>query len=694
MLATIVSCVAIAQAANVTEKIGACSLKEALARLSKDTRTPLEATPEMGALEVLIDVKDVAVKDLTERIAKVTCGQWKDMGGGGWKLTFDSEAARQRHLADIAARTKRIVAAQNKIAAHLEKSPVFGPVQAQTLVGKLHLTDEAMDDNSNHSFNPSTAFEDAPAQRAMYRAVLALDPQELASLGDQQTVFSDRPTPLQRKLPDAARNVIGQLVKEQGVWCSVFKGDPQFDKRPTKYTADPRNYTAPLDANDLRIIVKVAPTNGSFQLPFITVWFVDHKLNVVAFGETTLDDSAPAQKKTAAAANPEPPLTLSAASEDFLRPFSEKVPPPGIAPQWKDVVLNPDKHDPRSYAVTEILEEAAETKGENLVACLSDDSFSLPIYAHERNGKMCTATVLWRYGSFCKLGSQKDGNWRMVWDTSGHQANYTTLSTLLHAMDAKGQIRLDDLAAYAASEDTSGLPDIAHTYMEAVLPSSTNRLYWEWPNVRIFGMLTPAQRELCHKGGKFAVRDVPADAKAVLLHHIITNSNVRLSVTQPNGRPDYGQGLNLHDEPTELLAGGVGGDGMISAWSSNERSVLVMMKNETYTGSRDAMNLLELAIQLLIPSTPQLKDQDRWQGGEAQGYVPGWMDNLTLTIQLTPTVSYEMSLSDLAIDLRAKGTPLTSLPQEFLDEFAKHTADLKRQRVQGENPPTTGPPPP
>lgn len=694
MLATIVSCVAFAQAANVTEKIGACSLKEALARISKDTGTHLEAAPEMGTLEFLIDVKDVALKDLTDRIAKVSCGRWLDMGGGGWKLTFDSEAARQRQLADLAARTKRIVAAQKKIAARLEKAPVFGPVQAETLVGKLHLTDEAMDDQSNHDFNPSTAFEDAPAQRAMYRAVLALDPQELAGLGDQQTVFSDRPTSLQRKLPDAARSVIAQLVKEQGVWCSVFKGDPQFDKRPTKYTADPRNYTAPLDANDLRIIVKIAPTNGSFQLPFITVWFVDHKLTVVAFGETTLDDSTPPQKKPAAAASPEPPLTLSAASEEFLGPFSEKPGASGIPAKWKEVVLNPDKHDPRSYGLTEILNEAAEAKGENLVACLSDDSFRLPIYAHERDGKLCTASRLWRYGDYCSLGSQKEGNWRTVWDTSAHRANYATLSTLLHAMDAKGQMRLDDIAVYAASEDTGDLPGIARTYMEAVLPASTNRLYWEWPNLRFFGLLTPAQREIGHKGGTFAVREVPADAKAMLLHHLVTNSNVRLTVRLPNGRPDYGMSINLHDEPTELLAGGISGDGTISAGSSNERSVLVMMKDETYTGSRDAMNLEELAMQLLIPSMPQLKVYDRWQGSEAQGYVPGWMDNLTLTIQLTPTVSYELTLSDLAIDLRAKGTPLTSLPQDFLDEFAKHTAEVKRQRVQGENPPATGPPPP
>jgi hypothetical protein len=287
-----------------------------LEQISQLSHSSLVTTRELGELRLVIAVNNVSLESLKAKIAEAASGKWIESRLES-KLILDTKHVADREAKRVAIKAAGFQAAQETLARAVAKSEPFGVSQATSLLAQLGRVDAAYDAAHGGTIKPEPFLDElAPGQRAMRRVVIGLDPKVLAALPNGTTVFSNRPTKLQRPLGASGDAVIATLGKEQAIWSGVYTGDAAFEQRKTRLAADPRTYHEPIDAATVRCLVRV--TSQQFGPVSIQVYFADRSGKVLLFGGTSLN--AVPEPLQLTAGDPKSPLvTIPSTAIDCLR---------------------------------------------------------------------------------------------------------------------------------------------------------------------------------------------------------------------------------------------------------------------------------------------------------------------------------------------------------------------------------------
>jgi hypothetical protein len=202
-------------AQRVTFSTTATTVKKALTEIAKLTKTPLGVSVGVQGEIVLIDVKDVPLRDLLDRIATVTSSSWKQETSGVLRLVRPAGVAKAEIRTEAAERAQAIARA---IAKSTQKS------DAPTV----------QSGGSPLSLGIGGLGQGAPVGKAGFTMLSLVDPAVLANIEEgNRLVFSTNPTAMQLRIGSAWFGIVQLMMVEQAFWADTvemqFKGSMSPD---------------------------------------------------------------------------------------------------------------------------------------------------------------------------------------------------------------------------------------------------------------------------------------------------------------------------------------------------------------------------------------------------------------------------------------------------------------------------------
>ncbi len=191
------------------------SVRAHLLSLSDDPKRPLQAANPLANEIVILDPGDASTQEILDRLAFVLRATWKDK-----ELRRDSEAVQALQSLDRDARIRTITAFLKEVTVLPDTNNVNA--YASAFRASLDSAEELIRNGYTSVTQPNSALRvpawdhvQTPARVTLARVLTALGSETLADLPRYETVvFSDRPTAVQRAMPDAAqlKSWIAQLA--------------------------------------------------------------------------------------------------------------------------------------------------------------------------------------------------------------------------------------------------------------------------------------------------------------------------------------------------------------------------------------------------------------------------------------------------------------------------------------------------
>lgn len=168
---------------------------------------------------VALRAKEVPLETFKAKVSEATVGVWAPIEGG-FRLSRDSVRWSNMEKAERTKRLQTVSEAIIKVAGPVQKAPAF------TADAARKLGEELREASNKLSSNPANATIDwaalqgrSPGDRLLARALLAIDPAEIATMVDgERKVWSSRPNRLQRPFTSALGRALELFIEESGVW--------------------------------------------------------------------------------------------------------------------------------------------------------------------------------------------------------------------------------------------------------------------------------------------------------------------------------------------------------------------------------------------------------------------------------------------------------------------------------------------
>lgn len=665
---TVASLQSPAQAA-LTKKISYTSVaapaKKVIEELADRTGVKLIVSPKTSGDVLAIQVHDVTVRDLMDKIAATIHGEWSPENGG-FRLIRTPASEDQELKDEIAVTTVAFKRAIDKRLATAGVLKPFDANAAKSLVTKLDDLRSRTDSNGSNWRIMRSLSDDGPAGRAMTRLLAVLDPNLLAKVpADYRTVFSNRPTRMQSPLPAAISGIAKDFMRDQNLWAEAVK---PISREQSGMYVDLFNYRASLTAEPralLAVTKEPFGTGASLEL-----MFADESGRIIGRATASLSPDFEEFQKEAMGTSGDNgiKIELSPLTARYMKLFSffganAPAEPAPLDPDLLQVILNPEKSDPLSMTSTEALFGVASARKANLVANLPDVlfAFNFPFIA---NSSLTVGSVL----AMCKTIQTEvtiaDG-WMTVMPkypalSRNQRIDRNALGALLRSAQKNGRISMDDMAQYAQicpvnQVDLMGSP-LAMLFDPAISGLMDNNLLNLY---RFYGAMSPAQRAAMRapEPASFPLSALtPKQAEA--LRRIVYGPQPNFSYTTANEMLDEGGFLmnTISQEATQALPDGLPKDGFFLLQFS-ERDVVVPS-----AGSRD-MDADDLGNTLFQQEHPELFPQ------EAQYHVA--LDKIKMAhrsaINFEFSFNRQLSLHRELKDISKRGPQMTfdQLPEEF-----------------------------
>jgi hypothetical protein len=748
-------------AQKVTFSSPAATAKNLLASLSSATGVTLATSPQTEGEVLLVDVKDVALSELMSKIAHAAAAEWKQEGES-FRLIRPQAMQTQQERDYLNARAKSIRAAMEKFQKELAKMTPLTAEQARRLASEQ----EARAEEVRRAIAEGRPIRDAPAPasqagspqnptyKLMLRLITAMNPMELAQvLTNTRHVYSSVPTRMQRPLVGSASRHIGEFLREYQL---LTANSPERAPTDQVFAAGPWGSTTPMQGGLGKVLLVVTtPFFGdSLQIELLVAdqagSIVTRQYQMINIGP----NQAPALRFGSGGRTPEEPSappTPPAPGEkgielsDNARKHAEYmnqppqrggasivlgIPPGGgggrqtiavsssisisglggspaprlaVTPDWQTRLIQPEKNDPLSFAVSELFLGAAKQKGLNLVAALPDGAL-LPL--SRRAMQTITPTQLLDIAkNELDLKVEMESGWLAVLPKYPHKVRVDRvdredLGRLLSGIQKEGRMSLDGLSRYAQSRrDPAPQPAFDARYVASLFPSASAEFTQAGPNWRmlqLYAHLGVDQRRNLANGGKINLGQL-TPAQSNIVHSLVFHEmmgpiqtpdprqsggeqrEIRTMFSVGGGMVSFsGSGGKLSDERTEFLPFGVPPAGTMAVRVTNEETVYATRKDggadprffspETY-GAYNA-----LSANIVVNGV---------KGGAAPSYDtfrPAVSQTLDFTFQLSPTASTQRQLRDSWFQQGSREMAYEQLPAAFrarAEETAKRMADSK-----------------
>lgn len=699
-----------------------------LEELGKQTGVPLGAAANLNNEILIIRVQDVPLKDVLDKIALASAGEWTQEGGKTYLVRSSSRMAAENKT-ELEIRT----AAVRK--ALVEKFKVAPPMSADDVEKVLKQKAQLEKHNQDGSFDRS-AWEQiqsidhlSPGFRCLQRIVQALDPRAVAALKDgDRIVYSSAPTPKQIALPIQAATVLSELQKEAATWNAAASRMPADDTRPEFYSdQDPHKFDKPFENPPAKVLLAVQSSGdglgGGIGCALI-VADAQGKILFTANDSISIADAGDIERQAREADknSQSPKLELSAETRELGGYFGKMFGRQGtatrieISDEWKKRILHPERYEPLSTSMSDIVLSICDGKNLNVVASIPDIFFiasivlvGQPELQIQTVDGALAALRAFRAADFI----EKDGWFDIVPNrpatTREQRANRQSVSDYLMAADHDGRVTLENRAHYALSQRNTGMLDLGTVLSMILSPEEARMMDGSMKQrlwLQLFGSLSAQQRQaLAAPDGRISIGNMTAE-QARILNRIVYGSkdafgvSSGLTVIGSNGEeaesPNmYGpNGHTLLLEPTESLPTGLPRDGYLTMSNRSRDVIFAYAQGQPGYGSpRELSNLAwDLATRErpdLFPWATQQPAYDRFLLGTSEDY--------TMTVWLGSRLRTSVQLSDQAVITKGEPKPLDQMPEDFQKKL-KEQIEKQRESFKNYQPSNFGgkqkPPPP
>ncbi|RYG47604.1 hypothetical protein EON79_06885 [bacterium] len=608
--------------AEITLELLPMRLELACERFSQATGERWEAVGPLGKEVVAVRLDHAPLEEFRTRLAKQLEAKWQ-----GNRLVFDDSIRRRRTAEANREAAALFEESRVYIARKLSLQPkdLTDPKVAESVKTWIADFSKKLDSGDFDAIDDSRAY-DMPGQRALYRLALIL-PFPVTT-----TIYSDRPTPLQKPLPPAALAIIKNLRQET------------------------RAIQPELDFVRVRVRVGQSSERSGISLSLTTF---DAEGKEVETSDISMegDPDKPAPGKEEGVKPPVLPNLPLFMSQESLSYFSlvndqEKERTRGrrarLRKEWADRLAHPLDHEPLIWQRGEAYVRTASVAKKQLIAVLSD--FQDTSFA--RNVKWTTATFL----PPTDYAPRIDGDWMLIekGELPG-RIDRAAAGRLIQESLRQGGVPIDAAADYAVTLAPDVEPflnwlgdSLAALFTNKGPYSTLGTIHDTESGLRIWGDLGVSQRATL-KGGK-----------------TLRISSLSREVLEEIRREVYEENAFEGKEATDLMPNGIEDGDVILA--GQERPV-VLSWDERKGGPDEPFPLsakslggaLAFGIPYFKMPASEFRSWNRFRMGVNRSY--------SLKIRFDRGPSFSRSLSETLFP--PSGSVLKGLPPEFAAEVAR-----------------------
>lgn len=458
---------------KVTYSTVAVPMKRALAELSDRVGVRLEASPELAREPLILDVHDVELKELEQRIADTCLAEWqkdKDVLRLVRTPRFRKELEAKEFKFDVESAQVLL----DSVNAYLAKHPAFGPKEAREHADRVAL---ALTKDPESESNPGQDYrriqkvsQDGPLY-ILYRRLLAcFTANDLAQLPiEERVVYSFQPTPLQRPFPAGASKVLADFNASWAAWTQAARDKhlERFINRDRGIETNMMYLLQAAEKDPVPVSKVLLSVNRTLYDPVgnVRLMIADQngKILIETYGSPMEQVYVEQQTKPRPQLPPGAPIQFSALTREWSEAYSkvslrgpDDLPKPvPVSAELRSRLLDPEHYDPLSFAASEALLATAKAEGKQLAAYLTDDMGSALEDLPNRT-KPDTSIVRTRLNTLDGCDIQDSDGWLTVRPRRPLRCLHMredrkALGAFLRTIDKEGRKTLDSEAAYVAS---------------------------------------------------------------------------------------------------------------------------------------------------------------------------------------------------------------------------------------------------
>ncbi len=726
-------------AINISLRTQAITLKQLAAQIATESKLKFEVSPNIASDIMLVKVDQVPLRQLMDRIAQVTSGEWK-LTGDIWKISRPDTITNAQARADATTIGKDMQKSILKVLAAMNKAPKY---DVQFLAKYFNQgNNPPTPDKPELGWNSLTI---DPGQRAIVRILSSMSPETLGSIGPmRRVVFSATPTRMQRPLPGSAGSIIEAYRRERLVWDKqqeiMRKSQPKVDPSmpideavPADGNFQEATMEPPMERGPLGPIKKVLLSITRNQGPQATlsillrVYGMDGKEMAVESYYASREDPDAAQA-VSADRPPERPsvpdmseLKLSKISDQLVKLISTFVSMDGanfnMPQELREALEDPVAFDPLNLILSDAILAISDSNKTNLVAMLPDDAMEVMQVVFSGGAKMNISTVkgmIENSGSL--LAEEKDG-WYTLKPKLPSMSRYSHLNRdglrlLIAEHKKQGYVSLDSFAKFAITCNNPQNNTLYQIYMFLVCPSAMRYSMGEspWEILQIYGLMNPQQRQNLNLQGRLYYREFSSIQRNLLEQFVFfsdrsleLNASEESPVIEFSGMPMMGMrsaGIyqsdsGLENEPTEALPLGLPFEGYLDIKSNTKTVFSIEADNPMMTAFFGAtgMEIDQLAMMLAMQKRPEQDEYMRMMP-KIEAVKIGNLSTHQFSFWLAPKTRMSAVLTDMKTAKDAKAVKIADLPADILKQLKEKMDAFEKSMSEGGGMPAGGPPKP
>jgi len=729
---------------TITYRSTALPVKRLLQDLSSKAGVVLRSSSQTEDEVLLLDVRDVTLLDLMNRIADVAGSEWSQ-DADGYRLVRSAALAQKQLDIVNAERAKRLEKAIAQLVAEADKVPVYDQNAARAYLQQARTAmQSAMSQASGGQFNVSRTARQftnlsagTPGGRAIARLLTLFSPQALAALPPgSRTVYSTKPTPMQRPLPTGSTPILSKFIEEQRTANQVVQ--EAGNQEPFSMLVLGQGSGKGDPVKTLLIVTRFGNTDGLM----LQLTSGDANGDSIATGFTSLMPQLE-QVEATYTLNSTETGALSELSKQFGQlckngsgatvvlgtaivgggdnSFTIEMSPqpklPEVTATWRDRILNPEKYEPLETVPQDVLRALQSASGKNLVASIPDDCL-IPIAQAFSEGSFQVKEAVRKLQVDWEMSIREEGAWLLIKPRNpiaarDERIERSGLGSMLRTLASTHRLTLDQLAGYVLSQPRhapgTGFENlyarlINQPYADAELGPNLSRREM----LRFYALAGASQRQMLAAGRPLPTTSFTNEQTALLrdmVFHSPAGPNIRVPRAQgaqtnvrmtmqvmARGAMAMGTGGNLREERTEALPNGIPTGSFLTLRRDQQQAVLA---SQSSGGPGQIMTAGQLGLQNALAGRTELPafatrtSYDR--------YLMGSQVTYNFTFQLGQNATLSRSLNDTVFDLQRSSVPFEQLPRNFRNQVSRAASETAERFERGgrrRNPTQQNPPPP
>lgn len=709
--------------APVTGQYKAASAKAIVESLGKQANVNLTTSAALSSEPLIVSVDKAPLKDVMAKIATALFAEWQKEPTG-YRLVRTPQTSRAMAQADIDYFSNAI---KSRLAQLAKEASEFGAYTAEKARAQAEIEqrnraafDEMMRQGGGNVTGQRITPPVTPISYTLKQILGSWNPNELASLPIRsRTVYAMTPNANQRPMPGAASNLLRNYAAIHSLYLQALNDLPKpstdrgmimLDGMATKPMKGQLSEAHLIFARErwdsVTATLRVYDSEGVVAAENTTVLNFTADPNAPPTGSTGADEEKIALSDLAKrhgaliqytpARSPGDIMVVGGlargggrrtiASVEMSAPGGSgpaPLPKPELTREWRDLLGDPNKNEPLSFAASEFAVGTASGLRKNLVASLGDDTI-VPLGARFESS-MRPSEFLLALKTLHHRVTVENG-WivirpEMPTVASNSRVSRTAAASLLKSIVSSGRLTLDAAAQFVQGLQGPYQGGFLDRYVG--LFDRDSRLHFinlaqtQFDMCKLYGSLDAMKRQQLAGGARLNIAAMSIQQREIVAHMLFHSpdgpefevpnqggpNEVNRSVARISGEPNMvftGMIDRLAFERTEYLAPGLPSAGVLT---------------------------LELESEPAVYATSSTADEGRFFTAQEYGLYRGLMANngvlpraefplydkfrlakrtiLAFHFQIDANVSLDRMLRDASVDQNSGTMAYEQLPEDF-----------------------------